>query len=64
MSKIMLVCSRCGFAAFVSGEGEVAAAGWSIEIRLDGARFDRCPGCRKEAATADKRDESRPALVR
>jgi hypothetical protein len=64
MSKIMLECTRCGFVAFVSGEGEVAAAGWSIEIRLDGTRLNRCPGCRAETATAEKPVESRPALAR
>jgi hypothetical protein len=64
MSKIMLVCSRCGFVAFVSGEGEVAAAGWSIAIRLDGTRLNRCPGCRAEATRAEKPAESRPAMSR
>jgi hypothetical protein len=64
MSKIMLVCSHCSFVAFVSGEGEVAAAGWSITIRLDGTRLNRCPDCRREAVGAEKPAESRPALIR
>jgi hypothetical protein len=55
MTKLMFVCSSCGFAAFVERPMELERAGWRYEARPDGAVGLLCSVCLGELA------ESSPA---
>jgi hypothetical protein len=50
MHKLMFVCSRCGFTAFVERQLELEIAGWWGETRDDGTSVVTCADCVAESA--------------
>jgi hypothetical protein len=53
MSKLMFVCSTCGFAAFVERPMELDLAGWRSETREDGSFNLTCTACLADAQPPD-----------
>jgi hypothetical protein len=58
----MLVCSKCGFVAFLEGRAELEAAGWLVDDHPDGTVVLCCPACRTDdvcdqSVTGAARDE-------